>query len=164
MTKTDVYLRHAILLGWRVTDDGAIYNSKGNRVKIQMRGKFTDPVRKRYPRVAISKNDIQFPIEVHKLAALYFFGEEYWNNKSKGWQVRHLDGNVLNLSKANITMGTCSENNMDKPKLVRQKSARASMASSNSIFINCPVCNKTVPKLTFFRWHADHAGLSSKKS
>jgi len=156
MTKTDVYLKHALALGWRVTDDGIVYNSKGTAIKIKLRGKAGDPVRRRYPRVSISKNDIQFSIEVHKLAALYFLGDSYWENKKNGWQVRHLDGNVLNLAKSNITMGTCSDNNLDKSEISRKRAAQKSISISNAILITCSFCNKTVPKLPYYRWHAKH--------
>lgn len=153
MTKTDQYIRHALQLGWRVTDDGIVYNSKGFRRDIRKRGKISDPVRKQYPRICLSMNDKQFPVEVHKLAAAYFLGEQYWENKKRGLQVRHLDGNLLNLSKTNIIMGTCSENNLDKPASIRKRAARISRKASAAIKISCPHCLKVVDKLTLHRWH-----------
>lgn len=58
----------------------------------------------------------------HRLVAYSKFGDEMFR---PGIEVRHLDGNVQNNSFENISIGTKSENSLDKLPSVRLKAARA---------------------------------------
>ena len=67
-----------------------------------------------------------FGVPVNKFAAAYFYGLE---NTMNAECVRHLDGNVLNLSKDNIVLGTHRENELDKDPAVRKRSATLARAA-----------------------------------
>lgn len=65
-------------------------------------------------------------IAVHKYVAYLKYGDEIFKN---GIEVRHLNGNSLDNSFENISIGTHSENMLDIPKNIRIK--KAISASSN---------------------------------
>lgn len=48
---------------------------------------------------------------------------------AKGVNVRHLDGDTLNLSKDNIVLGTSQENQYDKPGSARRGAAKKARAA-----------------------------------
>jgi len=86
----------------------------------------------RYPSYTINllqgdKSSGSFPI--HKFAAYLLYGEK---SLEKGVHVRHIDGDVLNLSKENIVLGTARENEMDKDPSVRSRSAKAARKAQGS--------------------------------
>lgn len=76
--------------------------------------------KQRYPNITLSYGT--FPL--HKFVAYQLYGENAFKKI-----VRHIDGNVLNLSKTNIKLGTHSENNLDKPKKSRINAAKKARAS-----------------------------------
>jgi hypothetical protein len=76
--------------------------------------------KQRYPSINLSYGS--FPL--HKFVAYQLYGDIAFKKI-----VRHLDGNVLNLSKSNIVLGTHSENNLDKPKHKRIAAAKKARAS-----------------------------------
>jgi hypothetical protein len=63
---------------------------------------------------------------MHKFVAYILFGEDSF---TEGVEVRHLDGDVLNLSRDNIALGTSSDNQMDKSLQSRQSAARLARAA-----------------------------------
>jgi hypothetical protein len=115
-------LREAIKIayekGYRITDDGKLYGLSGKELTVKTHGT------QRYPTFAVNVGKLTssgvYGIPVHKFAAFCFYGEESFND---GFVIRHLDGNVLHISKENIKLGSHSENNMDKDPLVRKASA-----------------------------------------
>lgn len=59
-------------------------------------------------------------LRLHRFIAYCKYGDIIFN---PDLQVRHLDSNCLNNSFDNLALGTCSENQMDKSKVVRMNSA-----------------------------------------
>jgi HNH endonuclease len=62
-----------------------------------------------YPDVRLRRNGCSVTMNVHRLVSEAFIGV-----KPTGLVVRHLDGNKLNNSAANLAYGTVAENNADK--------------------------------------------------
>ena len=129
-------MKQAILLayekGYRVTDDGVLIGIKGLPLTVINRGK------QRYPTFSVSgltsvnnKYGV-FGIPVHKYAAYCFYGDDVWLSEC----VRHLDSNVLNISKSNIVLGTNSENNLDKTSEARSNAAKKARAAQGKRPLN----------------------------
>lgn len=112
MAKYHEYIREAVRIGYTFDFDNQIMNTPyGNKIKPKLFGT------QRYPSFTLSgKRSFTF----HKFVAYILYGEESFK---EGINVRHLDGNVLNLSKSNIVLGTSSENQLDKPKHIRKAAA-----------------------------------------
>lgn len=66
------------------------------------------PNRYGYMTVRLCHNGVDTPHEIHALVALAFIGP-----RPAGMDVRHLDGNKLNNTAANLRYGTRSENIID---------------------------------------------------
>lgn len=60
-------------------------------------------------------------LHIHRLAAYFFYGGDTFE---EGICVRHLNGDVLNVSAGNIALGSYSENERDKPPELRSRNAR----------------------------------------
>lgn len=139
----EIAIKKAYCDGYRITDNGNLYGKTGKQLKIVCRGK------QRYPTFSISgvpnvKNKYGvFGIPVHKFAAYCFYGDDIWKFDC----VRHLDGNVLNLSKSNIVLGSNSENNMDKSRQVRSRAARTARGSQPYRAINAKLNTSQVLKI-----------------
>lgn len=112
--------------GYRTTNEGQIispFSMKPLKLSIAKNQK--------YPTFSISKvpgvkNKYGvFGIPAHKFAAYCFYGELVWDAEC----VRHLNGNVLDISKNNIVLGTHSENNLDKIKEARVAAAKKARAA-----------------------------------
>lgn len=88
--------------------------ASGKRIPVKLYGK------QKYPSINLSYGSFS----LHKFVAYQLFGEEAFNKV-----VRHLDGNVLNLNKNNIKLGTHSDNNLDKPKEKRIAAAKKARRS-----------------------------------
>jgi len=113
--------------GYRVTLDGKLINKLGKERKFHIsKGQF-------YPTVSFRNGDKFITVRVHRFAAFCFYGDKVFDKKL---QVRHLDANVMNISKANIVLGTKSENEQDKPKSVRLTALRKRNAVRKKIFTN----------------------------
>lgn len=127
--KTHDIIKESFKRGYRVTEDGKLLGLKGY-LNISLYGEA------KYPTFSVTTNLTQsgiYGIPVHQFAAYCFYGEETFNlNKV----VRHLDGNVLNVSKTNIVLGTHSENNLDKPESVRIATAKKARAAQGYTPIN----------------------------
>jgi hypothetical protein len=111
--------------GYRVSDEGVLLSPYGNTLKISI------SKNQRYPSFSISrvpnvKNKYGvFGIPIHKFAAYCFYGEDAFYCQC----VRHLNGNVLDVSRKNIALGTHSENNLDKNKEKRSSAAKKARAA-----------------------------------
>lgn len=112
MAKYHNYIREAIEKGcWFDFETGEFVSHTGNRVIPKLYGK------QRYPATALNKSK-SFPI--HKFVAYILYGEESFKG---GVEVRHLDGNTLNLAKSNLLLGSSSENQLDKAVSDRRNAA-----------------------------------------
>jgi hypothetical protein len=69
-------------------------------------------------------------VHVHKFVAFLIWG---WAAFEPGIHVRHRDGNTENNTKANLLLGTPSQNERDKPVHVRAASARAARAAQGRV-------------------------------
>ena len=101
--------------GYFVTEDGQVFGPKG-KLSIRQHGK------QRYPTYTTNWGERVYGVPVHKLAAYCFYGEESFR---EGVVVRHLNSDVLDLSKSNIALGSYSDNERDKPSHIRKRSAIA---------------------------------------
>lgn len=118
-------IRIAYERGYRVSEDGVLTSPYGNNLKLSIsKGQ-------RYPTFSISKvPNVKnkygvFGIPAHKFASYCFYGEQMFSFDC----VRHLNGNVLDISKNNLILGSHSENNLDKIKEVRVAAAKKARAS-----------------------------------
>lgn len=105
----------------------------GKRVKPKLYGK------QRYPYYTFNslrgnKQNISFSL--HKFVAYILYGEDAFG---EGLHVRHLDGDVLNLSKENIKIGTSSDNQMDKPSHLRVSAAKIARMSQGKRPLNTKI-------------------------
>ena len=105
-------IRFAVLKGVRFDfDSQEIITHTGKRVKPKIYGS------QRYPSYTIAvKQKQRISFAIHKFAAYILYGEEALKH---GVVVRHLDGNVLNISKENIKLGSPKDNEHDKPASIR---------------------------------------------
>lgn len=120
MGKTLDYIKLAIDKGYKALENGDIISSRGNNLKIKLRGK------QRYPTFSFNYGIGITGIPVHQFNSYYFYGD-----KPLGLVIRHLDGNTLNNSISNLKYGTHSENNLDKPELVRSHCAKKARTFRN---------------------------------
>jgi len=111
---------------YRVTPDGKLF-SKKKELKIKKYGK------QKYPTFTCSFNGKQYSLPVHHLAAYCFFHREMFN---KDLVIRHLNGNVLDVSQENIKLGSHSENNQDKDPSVRSRAASIAAKVRHGSYIN----------------------------
>ena len=106
--------------GYRVSEEGKLYGTKGQELPIKLRSTQAYPIRQ------VSINGKKKNYSVHRLAAYCFYGDNLFVD---GITVRHLNGDVLDCSKKNIALGTIRENHMDKCPKVRSNSARIASES-----------------------------------
>lgn len=119
--KMHIIIRESFEKGYRVTEAGELIGLKG-RIPIKLYG------RAKYPTVSVSTDRTAskvYGLPVHLLAAYCFYGEKVFDSNLV---VRHLNG-VLDVSKVNLVLGTHSENNLDKPKEVREYAAKKARQS-----------------------------------
>lgn len=115
MSEVNDGMMKAFRRGYRVTEDGNVMGPTGlyRRLRVDTRGyyvfSFTD------------KGHRVHAISVHRLAAYQWFGSRLLQD---GNEVRHLNGEKLDNSRANILVGTHLENMRDKPKEDRVRYAR----------------------------------------
>lgn len=123
MNKTYQIIVDAVSRGMYVSEEGKVIGISGKELAIRKRGK------QKYPTISVTTEltkSGRYGIPAHQLAAYCFYGEKMFD---PGLVVRHLNGNVLDLSKINIVLGTHSENNLDKPKNIRVEAARKARLS-----------------------------------
>lgn len=95
--------------------DGVLYGPKGPLAVKLRKGQ-------RYPSFTLNSAGTTFSIAIHKFVAFLCYGDYAFE---EGLQVRHRNGDVLDYSRANILMGSRSQNHMDKPQEVRRRCTRA---------------------------------------
>ena len=121
-TFTQTRILEAVSRGYTVTESGEVLGPKGV-LSVKLYG------RQRYPTVSTNWDGRVFGVPVHMLAAYCFYGEDSF---TKGVVIRHLNGNTLDVSKSNITLGTHSENNLDKPEKSRRDAAKKARAAQGT--------------------------------
>lgn len=121
MAKYHEYIRNAVDLGYSFDfENNLLITPKGSAVQPKLYGK------QRYPSTTINLGGKNVSFTLHKFVAFLLYREDAFK---EGFQVRHLDGNTLNLSDTNIVLGTSSENQYDKKEEVRKSAARKARAS-----------------------------------
>lgn len=112
MAKYHEYIREAVAKGcWFDFNTNEFVSHTGKRKPLKIYGC------QRYPSTAILRKK-HFPL--HKFVAYLLYGEDAF---STNLEVRHLNGNTLDLSKDNIVLGTSSENQLDKNCSDRSRAA-----------------------------------------
>lgn len=99
--------------GYHVDYNGNTFSPRGR--KVGTRG--DDPYM--YIGIRVSKAKV-IKVYIHRLQAYQKFGNDIFE---EGIEVRHLNGNSLDNSFENISIGTPYENAMDKPEETRIRSA-----------------------------------------
>ena len=94
--------------GYRVIN-GELYNPQGNLLK----GFLTDGYKCFKMYLGRRPNRKGVNVKVHRLVAYQKYGDKLFEENI---ETRHLDNNKLNNFEDNITIGTHSQNMMDKPK------------------------------------------------
>jgi len=115
ISKNNINVKLAYERGYRVLECGSVVNEKG---KILAGGLN----KKKYRCITIRVKGVSRHPLVHKMQAYQKYGDAMFE---EGIQVRHLNGDSLDNSFDNIAIGTCSDNQMDKPEYIRKKSAIA---------------------------------------
>jgi hypothetical protein len=118
MSKSKDVIRFLYKKGYRVSDNGVLTNPKGKIITIKIKSNH------KYPQTQAIMDGEKVNYHLHRLAAYCFYGEEMFK---EGICVRHLSGDVLDISKRNIAIGTYSENEKDKDPRIR------SINASNSV-------------------------------
>lgn len=122
--KHQLYIEYAVSLGW-CFDFGrnSLVSPSGKIISPKLYGT------QRYPCTTINLNNGDKTLgsfSFHKFVAFQKYGAAAFEN---GIHVRHLDGNVLNLSYDNIVLGSAKDNEADKDASIRKRSATLARAS-----------------------------------
>jgi hypothetical protein len=112
MSKYNESIKIAYERGYRWMD-GKIVSPSGKELKLYCR-------KESYPRFGIRVSGKQRCIVAHRFAAFQKFGEIIF---MKGVEVRHLNGNRLDLSDQNISIGDSKANHQDIPREIRMRTA-----------------------------------------
>lgn len=108
--------------GYRVLDNGSVRGIT-KFLKLQIRtNKFkqNNKIYQLYKFSIRSDKGKRIEVFVHKLQAYQKFGNAVFQ---KNIEIRHLDGNSLNNTPENISIGTSSENTLDIDPKIRHKNA-----------------------------------------
>lgn len=116
-SKTSQALKLAYRKGYRIQKDGTLVNAADRKLQ----GSVKDSKGTRYRHFHVKFEGVSFPIAFHKLQAYQSFGDSIFDEKV---HIRHLDGNSLNNARANISLGSKSENEQDKDPVIRSQVAR----------------------------------------
>lgn len=106
--------------GYRISEEGVFTGPKGNLIEVKRRSNH------KYPQALMNMDGKRHNMLMHRFAAYCFYGDELF---AQDIVVRHLNANVLDVSKENIALGTYSDNEHDKPKETRIKNARNAVLS-----------------------------------
>lgn len=126
-------LEYAYKRGYRIDKDGRALSPKGDVL-------LPRKCSKGYYNIVVRIKDGLHNVPYHRLMAYQKYGERLFDSEC----VRHLNGNQLDNSEANITIGTLSENMMDIPR--EKRLARAIRATKHAIV------HKDVEKIREFYW------------
>lgn len=128
-TKHEAYIKYAIYLGYTFDfNTGEVVYPSGKRKKPQLYKSQKYPCitfNKRYGKENTSGSKV-ISFMIHKFAAYILYGADALD---VAVNVRHLNGNVLDLSKDNIALGTSQQNQFDKSQEVRANAAIKARAS-----------------------------------
>ena len=113
LSKTNKVLVEAYNKGYTITKEGEVIGLKNKKLSAKIQNGY-----KRFC-TRLSSGE-RYIVSHHRLQAYQKFGDKIFET---GIVVRHLDGDSLNNSWDNIEIGTTSENQMDKSKVVRVNSA-----------------------------------------
>ena len=112
------YVLFAAKRGYRVTSRGVVLSYTRKPLKLR---------RGRYPTFGLRVDGRSVSIPAHKFAAFCFYGRKSFSAPC----TRHRNGNVWDLSRTNIRIGTYSQNAQDIPAEVRLRSALAASRVSH---------------------------------
>jgi hypothetical protein len=107
-------IRRAHRRGYRVRADGTLLNPTGRRIRGFLAGS-------RYFRFTYREAGQCFNVLVHRLAAYQCFGEATF---ARGTNVRHQDDQPLDNRRQRLLLGTCRDNRLDTPAIMRSRAAR----------------------------------------
>lgn len=110
--------------GYRVVGGHVLSpNNKKMSMYLKHRGCISYPAFRLYVsgNISISGVPKRYDVLVHRLVAYQKYGNAIYDD---GICVRHLDGDPLDFSDDNIEIGTHSQNMMDIPEAIRQRSAK----------------------------------------
>jgi hypothetical protein len=111
MSKKNDYLLEAVKQGYKIDTLGRVISPNGNILcPYNDNGYYTFSIR---------LNGAKGYVKVHRLAGYLKFGDIVLDK-----EVRHLDNNSKNNSWNNIEIGTRQDNELDKPKNYRVKTAK----------------------------------------
>ena len=134
-------IQQAYQKGYRVTEDGKLIGLKGNELLVQKRGK------QRYPTFSISfkgTNSGVYGVPTHKFAAFCFYGDVIFD---EGVIVRHLNSNTNDVSKENIVLGSYSDNENDKLKETRIRTAKTARAAQGRRPVNAKLSDEQIREI-----------------
>jgi hypothetical protein len=106
--------------GYRCDSEGNVLSKRGNILKTRPDSNGYLIFLIRIPRRLGEEIGKSRSVPVHRLQAYQKFGDKIFE---KGIHVRHLNSNEKDNSDINISIGTPSENMMDKPKKIRIRTA-----------------------------------------
>ena len=109
---------------------GKILNNKGVELKLSISPSHTYPTVSFYVGVSfaqsIGRAGGSIAVSANRFAAYCLFGESAFIGNT---QIRHLNGNVMDISKANLKLGDASSNMRDIPAHIRSAAARTARAA-----------------------------------
>lgn len=111
LTRRNQALIWAANIGYKVINN-QVYSHLGNKIKTRLENG--------YPRFTVRHNKKTAELRVHRLLGYIKFGDKIFD---PNLQIRHLDGNKENNNWDNIDIGTCSQNQFDKPLEIRKRCA-----------------------------------------
>lgn len=149
-SKNNLALIEAYTAGYRITKDGEIISKSGLKIK----GYYND---RGYKCFSIRLSGVSRSVFVHRLQAFQKYSDKIF---FKEYEVRHLDGNKINNSHDNISIGTHSDNMMDKSEDERKKSAH--IATSYVRKHNKNEIRDFYNKSKSYKKTMDHYKISSK--
>ena len=137
-TKAHIVTIEAYKRGYRVDNEGHFYNPNREKKTVKLYGA------QKYPTCSITFEGKPRTILIHQFAAFCFYGSLLFN---KTLVVRHLNGDVLDISKDNIILGTHSQNNLDKPIWKRIAAAKKGRNSQPIIPANRKLTDDQVKEI-----------------
>lgn len=139
-------IRFAVNKGYTFDFDAqCLITPSGKRIHPRLYGK------QRYPCITINIGNKEYKsFLMHKFVAYLLFGEDAFADKM---QVRHLDGNVLNLHKENLAMGTCQQNHYDKPEATRKRMAETARRAQGIRPPTSKIPEQLVPSILWDYWN-----------
>ena len=114
---------------------GKVIGLKGKPLTVKLRGS------QRYPTVPLVTPNMPkrfYSVPVHKVVAFSLWGRAAFES---GVHVRHLNGDTTDNRRTNLALGSPSDNENDKPKAVRVRSAKLARAAQAE-----PVNKKLTPR------------------